>query len=61
MSEVVFLAIAASAGAIKITAIMIGIVWALRSILNQHSAPLRYHYSSGELPYRSWIARSKQG
>ena len=53
MTEAIFLAIAASAGALKIAAIMIAIVWAFRSLLNQHSVPLHYRYSRIELPYRS--------
>lgn len=53
MSEFLFLAIAASAGAFKVIAIIIGIVWAFRSLLTQRGAPLKYKYSRTELPYRS--------
>jgi hypothetical protein len=52
MTEVLFLTIAASAGAFKVIAILIGIVWAYRSFLTQHGAQLKYRYSRTELPYR---------
>jgi hypothetical protein len=58
MGEILFLAIAASAGAFKVLAIVFGIIWAYRSLLTQNGAPLDYRYSHTELPYRSWIARS---
>jgi hypothetical protein len=58
MSEIIFLTIAASAGAFKAIAIVIGIVWAFRSLMTQHGAPLKYRYARTELPYRSWITRS---
>ena len=53
MSEILFLAIAALAGAFKVIAILVGIVWAFRSLLTQRSAPVKYQYSRTELPYRS--------
>jgi hypothetical protein len=52
MTEILFLAIAASAGAFKAIAILIGIVWAFRSLLTEHSAQLKYRHSRTELPYR---------
>ena len=57
MIEIIFLTIAASAAAFKAAAIMIGLVWAFRTLLTQHGAPLKYRHSSSELPYQSWIAR----
>jgi len=59
MSEVIFLAIAASAGAFKIIAIMVGIVWAFRSLLTRQGVPLKYRYSTIELPYRSSAVTGK--
>lgn len=59
MSEVIFLAIAAAAGTLKIAAVMLAVVWAFRSLFSQHSAPIRYRYSSIELPFRSWPGSSK--
>jgi hypothetical protein len=52
MAEILFLTIAASAGAFKAVAILLGIIWALRSLLTQRSAPLKYRYSRTELPFR---------
>ena len=53
MSEIIFLTIAASAAAFKAVAIMIGIIWAVRTLLTQHGAPLKYRYSRTELPFLS--------
>jgi len=53
MSEIVFLTIAASAAAFKAVAIVIGIIWAVRSLLTQHGAPLKYRYTRTEIPYLS--------
>ena len=53
MSEILFLAIAALAGAFKVIAIVIGIIWAFRSLLTQRGAPVKYRHSRTELPYRS--------
>jgi hypothetical protein len=52
MNEVIFLGIAASAGAFKITAIMIAIVWASRSLFSLKGATLKYRHSNIVLPYR---------
>ena len=54
MSETVFLIIAALAAAFKAVAIVIGIIWAFRSLLNQH-APLNYRYTHAKIPYLSGI------
>lgn len=56
MSETVFLMIASFAAAFKAVAIVIGIIWAFRSLLNQH-APLNYRYTHAKIPYLSGIAR----
>ena len=55
MSEIVFLIIAALAVAFKAVAIVIGIIWAFCSLLNQH-APLNYRYTHARIPYLSGIA-----
>ena len=57
MSEIVFLTIAASAAVFKAAAIVIGVIWAFRSLLTQHAAPLNYRHSQAELPYLSEIRR----
>ena len=57
MSEIVFLTIAASAAAFKVVAIVIGVIWALRSLLTQHAAPCVYRHTRAELPYLSGIPR----
>ena len=57
MSEIVFLAIAASAAVFKAVAIIIGVVWAFRSLLTQHAAPLAYRHTRAALPYLSGIIR----
>jgi hypothetical protein len=44
MSETVFLTIAASAAVFKAVAIVIGMIWAYRSLLIQHAAPLDYRH-----------------
>ena len=56
MSEILFLAIAGSAAAFKVIAIVIGITWAFRSLLAERAAPLKYRYSRATLPYRPWNA-----
>jgi hypothetical protein len=56
MSEIVFLIIAGSAAAFKAVAIVIGIIWAFRSLLNQH-APLNYRYTHAKIPYLTGITR----
>ena len=57
MSEIVFLTIAASAAAFKAVAIVIGIVWAFRNLLTQHTVPLVYRYTRAQIPYLSGITR----
>ncbi|MGB5276654.1 MAG: hypothetical protein WBO73_04015 [Gammaproteobacteria bacterium] len=57
MSELIFLAIAALAGAFKVIAILIGIVWAFRSLLSAHSIPLAYRHTHAELPFRPQFKR----
>lgn len=52
-----FLTIAALAAAFKAVAIVIGIIWAFRSLLNQHAAPLNYRYTHAKIPYLSGITR----
>lgn len=52
MSEILFLAITASAAAFKVIAIVLGITWAFRSLLSERAAPLKYRYSRTALPYR---------
>ena len=56
MSEIVFLTIAVSAAVFKAVAIVIGLVWAFRSLLTQHAAPCVYRHTRVELPYLTWIA-----
>ena len=60
MSEIVFLIIAASAAAFKAFAIVIGVVWAFRSLLTQHAAPLNYRYTRAKIPYLSGLTRIKR-
>ena len=57
MSEIMFLAIAVSAAVFKAVAIVIGLVWAFRSLLNQHAAPFVYRHTRAELPYLTGIVR----
>ena len=57
MIEVIALTIAASAAAFKAIAIIIGIIWAFRSLLTQTGAPLEYRHTHSELPYRSGVVR----
>jgi hypothetical protein len=57
MSEIVFLTIAASAAVFKAAAIVIGVIWAFRSLLTQHAAPFVYRHTRAEIPYLSGIAR----
>ena len=57
MSEIVFLTIAASAAVFKAAAVVIGIIWAIRSLLTQNAAPLDYRHSHIELPYLTEIRR----
>jgi hypothetical protein len=52
MNELIFLTVAAVAGAFKVIAISVGIVWAFRSLLSAQSAPLEYRYTHAELPFR---------
>ena len=51
MTEIIFLGFAAAAGAFKTLAILLGVVWAFRSILMQRCAPLNYRYTHAELPF----------
>ena len=57
MSEILFLTIAALAAAFKAVAIVIGLVWAFRSLLNQQAAPLNYRYTHAKIPYLSGTTR----
>ena len=57
MSELIFLTVAAVAGAFKLIAILLGIVWAFRSLLSAHSVPLEYRYTHAELPFRPQFKR----
>ena len=52
MSEVMFLALAATAAAFKAIATIVGIIRAFRCLLTQHGAPLNYRYARTEPPYR---------
>ena len=56
MSEIIFLTIAALAAAFKAIAILIGIIWGFRSLLNQH-APLNYRYTHAKIPYFTGFTR----
>lgn len=58
MSEIVFLTIAASAAIFKAVAILIGVVWAFRSLLSQHGVLFVYPHTRAELPYLSGIERT---
>ena len=57
MVETIFLLIAALAAAFKAGAILIGVVWAFRSLLSQQSARLDYRYTHAKIPYLSGIRR----
>ena len=57
MSEIVFLTIAASAAVFKAAAIVIGVIWAFRSLLTQRAAPFVYRHTRAEIPYLSGITR----
>jgi|GEM_PF-3593469 len=57
MSETVFLAIAISAAVFKAVAVVIGLIWAFRSLLTQHAAPVIYRHTRAELPYLTGVAR----
>jgi hypothetical protein len=52
MSELIFLAIAATAAAFKVLAIIVGLVWGFRHLLSEHGAALNYRYTHTEIPYR---------
>jgi hypothetical protein len=52
MTELAFLGLAAVAGAFKLTAIAIGVIWAFQS-LSMREAPLIYRRSRTRLPFRS--------
>jgi hypothetical protein len=54
MSELIFLAIAATAAALKVLAIIVGLVWGFRHLLSEHGAALNYRYTHTEIPYRPW-------
>jgi hypothetical protein len=54
MSELIFLAIAATAAALKVLAIIVGLVWGFRRLLSEHGAALNYRYTHAEIPYRPW-------
>jgi hypothetical protein len=57
MNETIFLAIAVSAAVFKAVAIVIGVVWAFRSLLTQQAAPAVYRHTRVDLPYLSGNAR----
>ncbi len=45
MGEILFLGIAASAGAFKVIAIVVGLIWVVRSLLKQNAVPVDYRHT----------------
>jgi len=57
MSELFFLGIAGTAAVFKVTAILIGVIWAIHSLLSARNIPLNYRHMRAEIPFRAKVRR----
>ena len=57
MGELFFLGIAGAAAVFKVTAILVGVIWAFHSLLSARSIPLNYRHTRAEIPFQPKVRR----